>query len=97
MLVHSPSVEANTLPDSIVLELEDGRILAKSAAVSELANRLGGVWRAIAFVLTFGERIPHSALDYAYDIVAENRKRFFAKPTDSCPILPPDLRARFDR
>ncbi len=96
MLVNSPSVEANALPDSIFLKLEDGRILTKSAAVSEIANRLGGVWRAIAFVLTFGERIPHSALDYAYDIVADHRKRFFAKPTDSCPILPPDLRARFD-
>ena len=40
--------------------------------------------------------LPSAWLDAAYDAIARVRKRIFAAPKDACPILPPDLRTRFD-
>lgn len=88
-----PELEPASLPDSIVLELEDGTIRTRSAAALEIASRLGGFWRLLALVLA---RLPGALLDAAYDAIARVRKRLFASPKDACPILPPDLRARFD-
>jgi predicted DCC family thiol-disulfide oxidoreductase YuxK len=96
LVANSPEIDPAHLPDSIVLELEDGRVATRATAVIEIANRLGGFWRAIAFAVSLGGFVPNAVLDSAYDVVAENRKRFFEKPKDSCPILPPDLRERFD-
>ena len=96
MVATSSEIDPASLPDSIVLELEDGRVATRASAAIEIANRLGGFWRAIAFAISLGGYVPGSVLDSAYDVVAENRKRFFEKPKDSCPILPPDLRERFD-
>jgi len=85
-------VDTDRLPDSIVLLLEDGQLLTRSAAALEIASRLGGLWRGIALLARL---LPQSLLDRAYDGVARIRKRIFRAPSDSCPILPPDLRARF--
>ena len=86
-------VDAKALPDSIVVLLEDGRLLTQTEALIELASRLGGLWRFIAIVAT---PIPESLRDPVYDGFARIRKRLFATPSDACPILPPDLRVRFD-
>jgi predicted DCC family thiol-disulfide oxidoreductase YuxK len=92
-LARHPELDAKSLPDSIVLELEDGVILTRSAAALEIASRLGGFWRLLALA---GRLVPKPLLDAGYDGIARVRKRLFAKPKDACPILPPDLRARFD-
>lgn len=92
-LARHPELDAASLPDSIVLELEDGLVLTRSAAALEIASRLGGVWRLLALA---GRLVPKSLLDAGYDGIARIRKRLFAQPKDACPILPPDLRARFD-
>ncbi|MCA9503230.1 MAG: DUF393 domain-containing protein [Myxococcales bacterium] len=88
-----PDVDVDALPDSIVLRLEDGRLLTRSAAALEIAARLGGAWRVLARLLG---ALPSAWLDAAYDAIARVRKRIFAAPKDACPILPPDLRTRFD-
>ena len=92
-MTHHPELDPASLPDSIVLELEDGTILTRSAAALEIASRLGGFWRLLALI---GSRLPGRLLDGGYDAIARLRKRLFASPKDACPILPPDLRARFD-
>ena len=86
-------VDVGALPDSIVVLLEDGRLLTRTAALLELASRLGGLWRGVALLAS---PIPEPIRDGAYDAFARIRKRLFEQPTDACPILPPDLRARFD-
>lgn len=86
-------VDVGALPDSIVVLLEDGRLLTRTAALLELASRLGGLWRGVALLAS---PIPEPLRDAAYDAFARIRKRLFEQPTDACPILPPDLRARFD-
>lgn len=92
-LARHPELDPATLPDSIVLELEDGSIRTRSAAALEIASRLGGGWRFVAIV---GSQLPSRLLDTGYDAIARIRKQLFAQPKDACPILPPDLRARFD-
>ncbi|MFO0691616.1 MAG: DCC1-like thiol-disulfide oxidoreductase family protein [Myxococcota bacterium] len=92
-LARHPELDAGSLPDSIVLELEDGVVLTRSAAALEIASRLGGFWRGLALA---GRLVPTVLLDAGYDGIARIRKRLFAQPKDACPILPPDLRARFD-
>jgi predicted DCC family thiol-disulfide oxidoreductase YuxK len=89
-----PELDPASLPDSIVLELEDGRILTRSTAALEIASRLGGFWRLVALA---GRLVPMPVRDAGYDAIARVRKRLFAQPKDACPILPPDLRSRFDR
>jgi predicted DCC family thiol-disulfide oxidoreductase YuxK len=92
-LARHPELDPAALPDSIVFELEDGTVLTRSAAVLELASRLGGIWRGLALA---ARTLPVGLLDPAYDGIARVRKRLFATPKDVCPILPPALRARFD-
>jgi predicted DCC family thiol-disulfide oxidoreductase YuxK len=92
-LASRDDLDAGSLPDSIVLLLEDGRLLTRSAAALEIASRLGGLWRGLALALGL---LPSRLLDRAYDAIARVRKRLFASPKDACPILPPDLRMRFD-
>jgi predicted DCC family thiol-disulfide oxidoreductase YuxK len=96
MISTNTSLHPSDLPDSIVLELGDGRILTRSSAVLEIANRMGGFWRVMAQAAELGGLLPHSVLDIAYDGLARIRKRLFARPKESCPILPPALRTRFD-
>lgn len=92
-LARQVELDPGSLPDSIVLEREDGRLLVRSAAALEVASRLGGFWRLLALAAGL---LPARLLDAAYDGIARIRKSLFAAPEDACPILPPDLRARFD-
>jgi predicted DCC family thiol-disulfide oxidoreductase YuxK len=87
-----PADRRAALPDSVVVKTADGRILVRSAAVQHVMRGLGGAWRALAIA---SRVVPRALLDFAYDRVAAVRKRLFASPTEACPMLPPELRARF--
>jgi len=79
--------------DSIVLWLPDGSLLVRAAAVLEIGKRLGGIWRVAAIAAGV---LPLRALDAGYDGIARIRHRLFATPSGVCPILPAELRNRFD-
>jgi predicted DCC family thiol-disulfide oxidoreductase YuxK len=80
------------LPDSIVVRTAAGELLMRTDGVLYLMSRLGGLWRILGFVASW---IPRPLRDAAYDAFARIRYRLVARPKDACPILPPDLRARF--
>jgi predicted DCC family thiol-disulfide oxidoreductase YuxK len=80
------------LPDSIVVRTAAGALLMRTDGVLYLMSRLGGLWRVLGFVASW---IPRGLRDSAYDAFARIRYRLVARPKDACPILPPDLRARF--
>jgi predicted DCC family thiol-disulfide oxidoreductase YuxK len=40
--------------------------------------------------------IPHPQRDAVYDFAARIRYRAFGRQDDLCPIVPPELRERFD-
>jgi len=81
------------LPDAIVVRTADGRLLVRSAAALRLALRLGGLHAALARLLAF---VPARLRDALYDRVARSRYRIFGRVTQACPVLAPELRARFD-
>jgi predicted DCC family thiol-disulfide oxidoreductase YuxK len=81
------------LPDSAVVLTGDGALLVRSAAFLYILRRLGGGWAVLASVLGV---IPRRLRDFVYDFVARIRYRVFGRQDDVCPIVPPQLRARFD-
>ena len=76
-----------------MVRTEDGGVVTRSAAVVHVLKRLGGLWRVIGTVAGW---LPGALLDWTYDGIARIRHRLFAKPDDACPVMPRELRARFD-
>jgi predicted DCC family thiol-disulfide oxidoreductase YuxK len=88
-----PAERRAGLPDSIIVLTNEGALLARSDAVLHILRRLGGGWKLLAGVLGV---VPRGLRDTAYDFIARIRYRIFGKRDELCPIVPPDLRARFD-
>jgi predicted DCC family thiol-disulfide oxidoreductase YuxK len=81
------------LPDSIVVLTPDGTLLARSAAVIHILERIGGLWRLTGGLIAL---VPQRIRDLGYDGIARVRYLLFRKPADACPVTPPELRARFE-
>jgi predicted DCC family thiol-disulfide oxidoreductase YuxK len=81
------------LPDSIVVLAPGGTPLARTAAVLHILERIGGPWRVTGRVLAL---VPQGIRDLGYNGIARARHRLFRRPTDACPVRPPELRARFE-
>lgn len=88
-----PEAQRRELADSIVVRTSGGRLLVRSAAVLYVLDRLGGGWRGLGRI---GRCAPRPLRDWLYDRIAGVRHRLFAKPADACPVLPAELRGRFD-
>jgi predicted DCC family thiol-disulfide oxidoreductase YuxK len=88
-----PAWRAGALPDSIVVRTADGALLVRTAAVRHVLLALGGPWRIAGGAL---QLVPAALADRLYDGVARVRHRLFARPAGACPVLPSDLRSRFD-
>ena len=88
-----PAERRAGLPDSIIVLTKEGALLTRSDAVLHILRRLGGGWKALAGALAV---VPRGLRDAAYDFIARVRYGIFGKRDDLCPIVPPDLRARFD-
>jgi len=88
-----PEALRRGLPDSIVVLTADGTLLARSAAVIHILEQIGGPWRLPGALLAL---VPQGLRDLGYDGIARVRHRLFGRPTDACPVTPPELRARFE-
>jgi len=88
-----PEALRRGLPDSIVVLTPDGTLLARSAAVIHILERIGGPWRLPGGLLAL---VPQGIRDLGYDRIARVRHRLFGRPADACPVTPPELRARFE-
>jgi len=86
-------LERAGLPDAIAVRSADGRLLVRSAAALRLGARLGGAYGALARAFAL---VPERLRDLVYDAIARSRYRVFGREPDACPVLPPELRARFD-
>lgn len=85
--------ERTGLPDSIVVQAADGRLLLRSRAAAHVLRRLGGGWQVLGSLVLV---VPRPVADFVYDFVARIRHRLFDRPVDACPLVPADLRGRFD-
>lgn len=87
-----PEDRRSRLPDSIVFQKSDGRLLVRSQAAIAIMLRLGGLHRVLGMLLGI---LPRALADGIYDAVAKSRGSFFDKPESACPVLPKHLRAKF--
>lgn len=76
-------------PESFLF-FDQGRPLARTAAIGALLRRLPPPWRWLAAV----DRLPRGPADAAYDWIAANRYRLFGR-SDACMVPTPEQRARF--
>jgi len=81
------------VPDSVVVLTNSKALLVRSDAFIHILRRIGRGWRALA---AFIAAVPRPLRDLVYDFIARVRYRIFGKRDDLCPLVPPDLRARFD-
>jgi predicted DCC family thiol-disulfide oxidoreductase YuxK len=88
-----PPAQRPSLPDSVVVLTGDGRLLARSSAILYICRRLGGVWSALSAAVAI---IPRPIRDAAYDFIARIRYSVFGRRSETCPVVPAELRARFD-
>ncbi len=88
-----PAAVRESLPDSIVVQDDQGIARIRSVAVLHALDRLGGGWRAVAVI---SRLVPRPMRDLVYDGFARVRRGIFAKPPDVCPIVPAHLARRFD-
>lgn len=88
-----PDENRSKLPDSLVVWTTNGALLTRSAAVRHILHRLGGLWRLLGWLVA---PVPAVVLDRVYDGIAHVRYRLFSPPANVCPLLPPNLRSRFE-
>ena len=82
-----------SLPDTFVVLTQEGALLMRSNASLHVLERLGGGWKVLGKILS---AIPRSLRDLVYDFVARIRYHVFGRRDDLCPVVPQNLRARFD-
>jgi predicted DCC family thiol-disulfide oxidoreductase YuxK len=82
----------SNLPDSIVFLDSSKKIFVKYVAVKRIFEELGWAWSFLASVLNI---LPLTFMNLAYDWVARNRRRFFRKPSSTCPLVSDKDRSRF--
>ena len=68
----------------------DGRPHVKSDAAVRVARYLRGAWKLLGVVRV----LPRPIRDWAYDVVARNRYRWFGR-AESCMVPTAEIRARF--
>jgi predicted DCC family thiol-disulfide oxidoreductase YuxK len=88
-----PPEKRASLPDSVVVLTSQDELLIRSDAFIHILRRLGGRWSFLAVAIRV---IPRPLRDAVYNVVARIRYRVFGKRDELCPLVPPDLRARFD-
>ena len=88
-----PAGEREGLPDSIVVLTADRELLVQSSAVLHILRRIGGLWRVLG---TLGVLVPRPLRDLAYALFARIRRRLAPTPEGTCPLMPPEMRGRFD-
>jgi predicted DCC family thiol-disulfide oxidoreductase YuxK len=87
------SSQQEQLSDSVVVQADHEQLLQKSTAIFFLLRQLSGGWRWIGKI---GSWLPTPFTDLGYDMIAAVRLQLFARPDGACPIVPPQLRERFD-
>ena len=75
--------------ESIIL-IQNGKLRKKSSAILHICRQLDGLWPLLfGFII-----LPGFMRDFAYDVIAKNRYKWFGR-SESCRIPTPELRKRF--
>jgi len=77
---------------SLLVRRGNGAVFRQSDAVIIVLDALGGFWRVCACLL---RAIPRPLRDGGYQAIAALRYRIAGRRAQACPLMPPELRARF--
>lgn len=80
-------------PETVIVLTPSGDVASRSDAVVYVLRRLGGRWSVLGTALSI---VPRFVRDALYRRVAALRRRLFPPPEGACPVVPEDLRVRFD-
>ncbi|MBK8552890.1 MAG: thiol-disulfide oxidoreductase DCC family protein [Ignavibacteria bacterium] len=75
--------------DTIVL-IENDKCYVRSGAVLRIVKSFPGIWK----LLYLFSIVPSPLRDFLYDILADNRYKWFGKK-DSCRVPTPELKEKF--
>ena len=75
--------------DSIIL-IDNEKYFSRSSAVLKIVKNFPGFWKLLYISIV----IPPAIRDFLYDIIAENRYKWFGKK-DSCRVPTPELKEKF--
>jgi predicted DCC family thiol-disulfide oxidoreductase YuxK len=84
--------ERSGLPDSVVVRTGDG-FLVKSDAALYVLGGLGGFWGLMG---SAARVFPVFVRNFVYDCIARVRYRIFGRRDEVCPLVPKELRGRFE-
>lgn len=85
--------ERASLPQSVVVRTASGKVYVRSDAVAYVLCRLGTPWSVLGKLLGAA---PRALRDAGYDCVARIRRRLFPAPDAACPVVPQELKDRFE-
>ena len=75
--------------DSIIL-VENGEHYERSSAVLKIVKKFPGLWKLLYLFII----VPKPLRDFVYDIIADNRYKWFGKK-ESCRVPTPELKEKF--
>jgi predicted DCC family thiol-disulfide oxidoreductase YuxK len=75
---------------STITLIQNDKIYTRSTAVLKIVREFPGAWKLLYIFIA----IPKPIRDFLYNIVANNRYKWFGKK-DSCRLPTPELRAKF--
>ncbi|HMS33164.1 MAG TPA: thiol-disulfide oxidoreductase DCC family protein [Ignavibacteria bacterium] len=75
--------------DSIIL-IDNEKYLTRSSAVLRIVKNFPGFWKLLYIFII----VPPAVRNLLYDIIAENRYKWFGKK-DSCRVPTPELKEKF--
>ena len=87
-LMQEYGIEPSQMKTFVVIA--DGKAYVRSDAAIRVARSLRGAWKLLGVIGI----VPRPIRDYAYDVVARNRYRWFGRH-EACIAPTPDLRKRF--
>ena len=88
-----PAVERAGLPDSVVIRTARNGLLTRSSAALYILSKLGGPWVLIS---RLARLFPRALRDLVYDGIARFRYQIFGRRDAVCPLIPKELRSRFE-
>ena len=88
-----PPERRAALPDSVAVLTREGNLLVRTEAFLHVFRQLGGGWKFLAAILG---AVPRPVRDAVYNGIARIRYRVFGTRDELCPVVPAEIRARFD-
>ncbi len=80
----------NTNDFNSIILVENDKFYERSSAVLKIVKKFPGLWKLLYLFII----IPPSVRNFVYDIIADNRYKWFGK-RESCRVPTPELKEKF--